>query len=316
MRAAAIDRAGGPQVLSLRSLPVPAVDAHEVLVAVDTAGVAYWDADIRDGWSPSGKALRYPLVLGSDGSGTVAALGSRVRRFEVGEPVYGFVWDRPKGGFYAECVAIPADYVARVPSSLDMKQAGAAAASGLTAVQGIDEHLHVRANEAVVIHGASGAVGTLAVQFAKLRRARVLGIASGADGVALVKRLGADEAIDGREGDVAAAIRDFAPDGIDALLALAGGDVLNRCVEALGSGGRIAYPNGIDPAPKVRRGITKTPFDATPGVREFEHLSHAIEAARAQVPIAAEYALADAAKAHERLAQGHILGKVVLRVRT
>jgi NADPH2:quinone reductase len=315
MRAAAIDSAGGPKVLSLHSLPVPVPDEHEVLIAVDAAGVAYWDADIRDGWSPTGKPLQYPLVLGSDGSGTVAALGSGVRRFELGEPVYGFMWDRPKGGFYAEYVAIPAENVARVPGGLDQKQAGAAPASALTALQGIDDHLQVRANEVVIVHGAAGAVGTMAVQFAKLRRARVLAIASGADGVALAKRLGADVAIDGHKSNVAAEVREFGPDGIDAIFALAGGAILDRCVEALRPGGRLAYPNGIDPVPKVRRGINKTAFDVTSGVKEFEHLARAIEATRAEVPIGGEYALEDAARAHERLAQGHILGKIVLRVR-
>jgi NADPH:quinone reductase len=315
MHAAAMDESGGPQVLSIHSLPVPTPDAHEILIAVHTAGVAYWDADIREGWSPSGKPLRYPLVLGTDGSGTVAAVGSRVRRFQIGEPVYGFVFDRPKGGFYAEYVVVPADNAAPVPRPLDLEHAGAAPASGLTAIQGIDDMLHIKHDEAVVIMGASGGVGTMAVQFAKLRRARILAIAAGQDGVALAKRLGADEAVDGHKGDVASALRQFAPEGTDAVFALAGGDVTNQCIDSLREGGRLAYPNGVDPEPKKKRGIEVTPFDAAPGVKEFEHLSRAIEAGRMRVPIAAEYALADAAKAHERLAQGHILGKVVLRMR-
>jgi NADPH2:quinone reductase len=315
MRAAAIDRAGGPEVLSIHSLPVPVPDEHEILIAVDTAGVAKWDADIRDGWSPSKEPLRYPLVLGTDGSGTVAALGSRVRRFDLGERVYGFVWDTTKGGFYAEYVAVPADSAGAVPKSLDMVQAGAAPASGLTALYGIDDALHVKHDEALIIHGASGGLGTLAVQFAKLRRARVLAIASGQDGVALVQSLGADEAIDGRSAEVAAAIHRFAPDGVDAVLGLAGGEVLELCIKSLRDGGRLAYPNGIDPAPKRRRGIDTTPYDGVPGVKEFERLSATIEEGRVRVPIAGEYALADAAQAHERLAQGHIVGKIVLRVR-
>jgi NADPH:quinone reductase len=315
MQAAALDRSGGPEVLSLHTLPVPTPDQHEILIAVHTAGVGEWDADLREGWSPSGKSPKYPLVLGTDGSGTVAAVGSRVRRFQIGEPVYGFIFDRPQGGFYAEYVVVPVDNAAPVPRPLDLEHAGAAPASGLTALEGIDDALRVKHDEAVIIHGASGGVGTMAVQFAKLRRARILAIASGQDGVALAKRLGADEAVDGHKGDVRAALRQFAPDGADAMLALAGGDVAEQCIAALRDGGRLAYPNGVDPEPKARRGIEVTPYDGTPGVKEFEHLSRAIEAARARVPIAAEYALADAAKAHERLAQGHILGKVVLRVR-
>ena len=94
-----------------------------------------------------------------------------------------------------------------------------------------------------------------------------------------------------------------------------GGETLEHCIDALRKGGRVAYPNGIEPEPKRRRGIKTKPYDGVPGREEFERLSRAIEAARLQVPIAAEFALADAVRAHERLAQGHILGKIVLRVR-
>jgi NADPH2:quinone reductase len=110
MRAAAIDRFGGPEVLSIHSLPVPVPDAREVSIALDTAGVGGWDADMREGWSPSGRT-RFPLVLGTDGSGTVAAVGSRIRRLKVGDRVYAYSFDNPKGGFYAEYVAVLAETV-------------------------------------------------------------------------------------------------------------------------------------------------------------------------------------------------------------
>ena len=112
MRAAAIDRFGGPEVLSLHSLPVPVPETGEVLIAIDTAGVGKWDADIRDGWSPSGRTPHFPLVLGTDGAGLVAAHGARVRHVAVGDRVYSYSWDNKKGGFYAEYVAVPAERVA------------------------------------------------------------------------------------------------------------------------------------------------------------------------------------------------------------
>jgi NADPH:quinone reductase-like Zn-dependent oxidoreductase len=158
-------------------------------------------------------------------------------------------------------------------------------------------------------------VGTLAVQFAKARGARVLATASGKDGLALVRRLGADAVVDGRNGDLAAAAHGFAPDGVDAVLALAGGKVLGACLEALPRGARVAFPNGVQPPPRKHRGIEVTPYDAVPGAREFQRLGRAIEAARLEVPIAATFKLADAAKAHRRIAAGHILGKIVLTMR-
>ena len=314
MRAAAIDRFGPPEVLTIRELPLPTVETNEVLIALHTAGVGSWDADIRDGWYPEGKP-RFPLVLGTDGSGTVAAVGSRIRRFKPGDRVYSYSWNNPKGGFYAEYVAVVADKVGSVPRRLDLRQAGAIATIGLTALQGIDDTLHVKKGETVMIHGASGGVGTLAVQFAKLRGARVFAIASGEDGVALVGRLGAHRAVDGAREDIVTAAHAFAPDGIHALLALAGGDALERCLDALRPGGRCAYPNGVEPEPEKRPGIEIMSYDAAAGVREFERLGRAVEDAKLRAPIAAAYPLEDAAKAHERLAEGHVLGKVVLRIR-
>jgi NADPH:quinone reductase len=223
-----------------------------VLIAVHTAGVGGWDADMRAGWSPSGRQ-HFPLVLGTDGSGVVAAVGSHVRRFKRGDKVYSYSWDNPKGGFYAEYACVASEVVASIPRGLDLKHAGAIPTTGLTALQGIDDALHIKKGESLIIHGASGGVGTLAVQFAKLRGALVLATASGDDGVALVRRFGADVAVDGRR-DIAAAAGRFAPDGVDAVLGLAGGDALERCLDALRANGRLAHPNGIEPEPKKRRG--------------------------------------------------------------
>jgi NADPH:quinone reductase len=314
MRAAAIDRFGGPEVLSIHTLPVPVPDAREVLIALDTAGVGSWDADMREGWSPSGHT-HFPLVLGTDGSGTVVAAGSRIRRLKVDDRVYAYSFDNPKGGFYAEYVAVSAERVAHIPKRLDLEHAGAIPTTGLTALQGVDDALHIKRGESVIIHGAAGGVGALAVQFAKLRGAQLLATASGEDGLALARRLGADATVDGRHGDTKAAARRFAPNGVDAVLALAGGSGLTRCLDALRRGGRLAYPNGVEPEPKKRHGIEIISYDAVAGVREFQRLGHAVEEAKLQVPIAGVYPLADATKAHERLAAGHVLGKTVLRIR-
>jgi NADPH:quinone reductase-like Zn-dependent oxidoreductase len=315
MRAAAIDRFGGPEVLRLHVLPVPDVGSDEVLIAVHTAGVGSWDADMREGWSPDGRRPRFPLVLGTDGSGTIAVVGSRVRRFRRGDIVYSYSFANPKGGFYAEYVAVAAEKVGRPPDMLSLKEAGALPTTGLTAIQGVDDVLHVKRGEAVAIHGASGGVGSLALQFAKMRGARVLATASGKDGLAFVRRLGADQAADGRRDDLRAAAFRFAPDGIDAVLAFVGGKPLERLLDAVRRGGRVAYPNGVEPAPRKRRGLAIQSYDATSGVREFERLGRAIEAARLKVPIAAAYPLEEAARAHKRLAKGHVLGKIVLRIR-
>src|SRR5258708_999541 len=195
MKAAAIDRFGPPQVLKLQELPVPQPGPDQVLIVVHAAGVGVWDDSVRDGsWRPYGRP-KFPLILGTDGAGVVVKKGSRVRRFRVGDRVYAVDY---AGGFYAEFVATDVEHTARVPKRLDWLQAGAALVPGLTALQGIDNHLHVRRGETVLIFGATGSVGTLAVQFAKRLKSRVVATATGRDATALVRRLGAEAVFDPR----------------------------------------------------------------------------------------------------------------------
>jgi NADPH:quinone reductase len=314
MHAAAIDRAGGPEVLTLHTLPVPQPGPDEVLIAVHTAGVASWDVALRQ-HPQEIKHSQFPLVLGTDGAGTVAAVGARVRGFKVGDQVYSYSWDNPGGGFYAEYVAVPAERVGHVPAGLGLGDAGAIATTALTAIQGIDDALHLKRGETLIIHGASGGVGSLALQFAKLRGARVLATASGDDGLAFVKRLGADAVVDGRNGDIRGASRAFAPAGVDAVLALAGGDSLERCLDALKPGGTVAFPTGVRPEPRARTGVRIVRYDAISGPAEFERLNRAIEAVKLKVPIAARYRLAQAAEAQRRVQAGHVLGKIVIDIR-
>src|ERR1700687_341687 len=313
MFAAAIDRFGGPEVITAHALPVPEVDAGEVLIAVDTAGVGRWDADVREGFFASRKP-HFPLVLGYDGAGIIAKVSSRVRRLKVGDEVYSYNWENPKGGFYAEFVAVPADKVAPIPKRLDLRHAGAIPITGLTALQGIDDALGLKKGETIIIHGASGGVGTLAVQFARFRGARVFATASGRDGMELVREMGAHAVVEGKRPDIDDQARRFAAAGVDAVLALAGGDALERCLNALRRGGRVAHPNGVEPAPKKGRGMTLIRYDALSGVREFERLNAAVQGAKLKVPISECYPLVQARKSHERLAEGHVVGKIILAV--
>jgi NADPH:quinone reductase len=313
MRAAAIDRFGGPELLTIHTLPVPEPNANEVLIAVEAAGAGTWDVGFVDGTNVEDE-VRFPYIPGLDGAGRIAAVGARVDLFSVGDSVYSYSFGNGKGGFFAEYVAVSASRVARVPDGLDAIRAGAVPAIGLTALQGVDDALELAEGESVIVHGASGNVGMLAVQFAKSRKARVLATASGSDGLELVRRLGADIVIDGRRDDIVAAARRFAPLGVDAVLAFVGGKELTRCLDTLRRGGRAAYPNGIEREPRKRRGVRITSYDAESGRRQFDRLGRAIAESELQIPIAEVFNLENASKAIERLTRGHVLGRVVLSI--
>jgi NADPH:quinone reductase-like Zn-dependent oxidoreductase len=309
MRAVAIDAFGGPERLTVHELPVPTVGRNEVLIRVDTASVGVWDAKARRGDWASGHD-RFPMVLGADGAGTIAALGDAVQGLRLGDAVYGYGYGDAKGGFYAEYVVLSGEHVAPMPTTLDFREAGAIPVTGLTALAGIDDVLGLRAGQSVLIHGATAGVGTIAVQLAKRRGARVLATANGGEGRELLRRLGVDEALDTQHDDVLAAARRFAPGRLDAILALAGGPELERYTAVLRAGGTLAHPNGVEVPP----GAPARAFDGVPTPQTFARLTATIDAAPVEVPIAATYSLDDAAEAHRRLERGHVLGKIVLVV--
>jgi NADPH:quinone reductase-like Zn-dependent oxidoreductase len=313
MAAAVIDRFGPPSVLHLGRVPVPEPGPNEVLIALHAAGVGSWDESIRDGSWRFGRT-RFPLVIGTDGAGVVVAKGSRVKRFRIGDHVYAASTENARGGYYAQYIAASETHVARVPRRLDFVHAAALVYPGLTALRGVNDILGVRRGETVLIFGASGAVGTLAVQMAKYRGARVIATASARRAQSVLRQLGASAVVDARDPHMVDALVKLAPDGIDVVLALAGGNELERCLALVPRGGRVAYPNGIEPEPRRTRGIRFRSYDARNSVRELTRLARMVEAARLRVPIAAIFPLARAAAAHRRQHE-HVIGRIVLRIR-
>ncbi len=309
MKAAAFDRYGGPEVLHAETLPVPRPGPRQILVRLDSAGVGVWDPYIRSGELELGEK-RFPQVIGNDGAGEVVATGDGVRRFHPGDRVYAYSF---AGGFYAEYVAVDEDTAAPIPQGLSTQEAGALGADGVTALRGLEDQLHLASGQTLMIYGASGGIGHLAVQLAKRMGARVLAVASGRDGVELVRKLGADAAVDGKRGDVARAARDLAPDGLDAALVLVHGDSLEPALRTIRKGGRIAHPNGVEPAPKAPPGATVLAYDGEPGHDALERLNRLIAAGPFEVKVGRTYPLEDAARAHRAVGRHH-LGKLALRM--
>ncbi len=315
MRAVCIDRFGGPETLSVQTVPIPQIGPREVLVHVQAAGLGEWDPFEREGGYARmlGIEAEFPYVLGSEGAGTVAAAGKEVSRFKVGDRVYAVGFLNPKGGFYAEYAAVDEDYISFIPGELSVEQAAVMGGVGLTALRGLDDVLGLKQGESVMIFGASGGIGHLAVQLAKRMGARVLAVASGDDGVALAKRLGADVAVDGRKDDVLAAAHTFAPDGLDAALLTAGGEIADKAILGMRAGGRVAYPNGVQPEPQAREGLQVHSYNGEPTPEIIDRLNRLIDSGPFDVHVGQIFSPSQAAEAHLALSRHH-LGKLALKI--
>ncbi|WP_170928538.1 NADP-dependent oxidoreductase [Deinococcus hopiensis] len=278
---------------------------------LDAAGLGPWDTELREGRWATGKE-RFPLIPGTDGAGCVAAVGASVQRFSPGDRVFAYRFANPSGGFHAPFVAVDEAYVAFVPDQLDSVTAGALPTVGLTALQGIETHLGVREGDDVLILGATGGVGILAVQFACQAGARVLATASGADGAALVERLGAHASFDPRRDDPREAARAFAPEGLTAVLANAGGPALAQIAQILGPDARVAVPSGVRDLPAFAPGQLKE-YSATASPETFERLTTAWKRLQIILPLAHVYELSQAHAAFSALERGGVRGKLAFR---
>lgn len=314
MRAAALDAFGGIDVITLQTLPVPAIDRDEVLIQVEIASVGSWDKTERQGGYEGafGMPSTFPYILGWEGAGRVAAIGEDVTGFAVGDRVYAASMPLPKGGFYAEYAAVPAEHVAHIPPQVTIEQAGVMAWDALTALSGLDA-LQLKKGETLMIFGASGGIGHMAVQFAKRLGVRVLAVASGEQGIALTQSLGADLNIDGRKQDVAQAAQGFAPVGLDAALTLVGGEVAGHALAAVRPGGRIAYPNGVLPVPHGPAGVHMIAYNGDRSRQALKRLNALIASGPFTVHVAKTFPLDHVREAHEML-DTHYVGKIALRV--
>ena len=309
MKAAVLDRAGPPNVIHLASVPVPHLSRGHVIIALDYASVGSWDAQQRSGaWGP----VKRGTILGADGSGTVAAVSSDVKRLRVGERVYSYSYGNPHGGFHAEFVSVPADRVQHVPEQLDQRIAGAMPCVALTAHSGL-RVLKAKRGKTLLVFGASGGVGSLTVWLAaRAIGATVIGTAR-PDARDYLRKLGATHAIDPHSPRRETVIKGIAPEGFDAALVTANGDDLPAFLSHLRSRAPVAYPNGVEPEIHVDR-HPSLPFDGEMSRKAFELLNKAI--GKRAIPLGVEvFSLDRAADAHRRIEQGHVKGKIVLRIR-
>ena len=309
MKAAVVETAGSPSTLEIKNVPVPRLARNHVLIALEYAGLGVWDAAKRSG---SYGRVEPRTILGADGSGTIAAVAADVSGFKVGDRVYSYSYGNPTGGFHAEYVSVPADRVAHVPTQLEMSVAGAMPCVALTALAGL-ELLNVNRGQTLFVFGASGGVGSMAVWLASVAGATVVGSAQ-PDAQEYVRSLGAAHTVNPNSSEREAFLKRIAPHGFDAALVTTNGDVLPAFLSHLQAKAPFAYPNGVEPKPHFS-GHPGSAFDGSMSHEAFVRLNAAI--GRRTFPLRTQlFPLNDVVEAHHRIEQGHVLGKIVLRIRS
>lgn len=331
MNAIRLHRFGGPEVLGWEEAPRPVPAAGEVLVRVHAAGVNPPDWYLRDGyrslppeWQPTPD---FPLILGSDVSGVVAAVADDVTDVRVGDEVYAMVrfpeHATRGGGAYAEYVTVPVSELARKPAGIDHVHAAGAPMSLLTAWQFLIDpgpdapnpfqpfpHAPVPLDgRTVLVNGAGGGVGHLAVQLARWKGARVIAVASGRH-EGLLRDLGVDRFIDYTRTAAAEVVRD-----VDLVLDTVGGPETGRFLRSLKRGGALfpVYPLGFTGQDEAAAaGVTVSTTQVRSNGAQLAEAARLLADGTVRVVIDSVFPLAEAAWAHERAGRGSLQGKIVL----
>jgi NADPH:quinone reductase len=308
MTAAVVDAPGPANVLHIKDVPLPSLSRNHVIIALEYAGVGIWDAEQRAG---SFGKIEPGTILGGDGSGTIAAVGSEVSGFSVGDRVYSYSYGNRGGGFYAEYVSVPADRVGKVPTQIKMVVAGGMPCVALTAQTGL-EVLKVKRDQTLLVFGASGGVGSLGVWLGNEKGVTVIRTAR-PDAQDYVRSLGAAHAFDANSPEREGVIKRVAKTGFDACLVTASGDKLRDFLAHLKDKAPLAYPNGVEPAPSLH-GHPALACDGEMSRGAIDRLNAAIGSKT--IPFRTQvYPLKDVVGAHSRIEQGHVVGKIVLRIR-
>jgi NADPH:quinone reductase-like Zn-dependent oxidoreductase len=331
MKAIRLHEFGGPEVLRHEEAPVPEPGPGEVLVRVHAVGLNPPDWYAREGMPGVPPELkppfRLPLIPGTDVSGVVEAVAADVNGFAAGDEVIGLLRfpAAAQAGAYAEYVTAPASNLARKLAGIDHVHAAALAMSGLTAWQYLIElgHDHpspfqearhrpmaLGSESTVLINGAAGGVGHLALQLAGWKGARVIAVASGAH-ERFLRELGAGEFIDYTKERPEEAVRD-----VDVVLDTVGGPGSRRFLRTLKRGGSLypVYFGQFDEEENAKLGVTVTGTQVRSSGAQLAELQSLLDAGKIRVAIDSTFPLADARAAHERAARGHIQGKIVLTV--
>ncbi|MCW3842569.1 NADP-dependent oxidoreductase [Micromonospora yasonensis] len=305
MRAITLD-AEGAAPAPRDDLARPSPGPGEVLVRVRASSVNGFDKKAAAGMMRGAMEYRYPVVLGKDFAGEVEAIGGNAARLRVGDPVFGVVMRSYLGdGAWAEYVTVDDGYgITRVPEGLDLATAGALGLAGATALDALAA-IAPGPRDTVLVAGATGGVGAFAVQYARAAGARVVATARPGPPTDFVRELGADEVVD-YTADLAAQVRAVAPDGVSAVVHLAGDGA--QLAGLLAPDGRLASTIGFGP----EQHPAATSILGSPAPETLDRLAGDVAAGRVRVPVSHRYELAEVPQALSDFSG--VLGKLAVTV--
>ena len=305
MKAVIYRQYGGPEVLEVVEMPEPKVAQNSVLIRVKAAALNPADRVLQAGLGDSIMDAWFPVIPGWDVAGVVERVGPGVTEFAVGNNVIGFAREEIlHHGTYAEKISVPGPSLVRKPTNATWAQAAGLPLAGLTAYQAIVHALNIRKRETLLIHGASGGVGSLAAQIAVAAGARVIGSGSPPTH-SYLRSIGVEPVLYGER--LVSEVRALVPNGVDAILHCGGRGVLTLNAKLGGPGLRIC--SVVESAPGV------TTLFARMDQADLLRLVELVEAGLLTVPVAARYPLEAAAKAQLALLDGNKgPGKIVLEI--
>src|SRR5438045_4436343 len=309
MKAVRIERYGNEDILELAEVERPTPGDNELLVKVRAAAGNPVDWKIRDGLGDIFR-LKPPLILGCEVAGTVEAVDRPIRTglkdFVADDEVYGYLG--AYSGGYADYVAAPASEFVRKPKHINFDTAASMPVAALTAWQGIFGHGELASGQRILITGASGAVGSMAVQLAKNKGAYVIGTGSGRN-EEFVRGLGADQFIDYKKAKFEAEVSD-----VDVVFDTVGGETQDRAFQTLKRGGVLVSTVNPQSEEKAKQfGVKGAMVMVTPKPDQLAEINRLVESGKLKVRVAVVLPLAEVEKAHQLSASGHADGKIILR---
>lgn len=309
MNAVVMKQYGDGGVLRVEEVARPAPGEHEVLVRVAAAGVNPLDWLVRAGYLKERIPYEFPLIVGSDVAGVIAATGPKSSRFQAGDAVFGLQNIMKLGG-YAEYVTFHEEDLAPKPASLSFVEAASVPMAALTSWNALIRLGDIQAGERVLIHAGAGGIGTFAIQLAKAMGALAITTASERNHPFL-KDLGADQVIDYQKEDFAAALSE----PVDLALDTVGGEVLRKSFDAVKPGGKlVSLVQQPDGELAKARGVQAHYVFVQPDGQRLGELGRWIDEGKIKTVVRHTLPLAQAAKAHQQSETRHTAGKIVLEV--